>query len=419
MKKILCIDDIESNLFTIESVLKSDVRETYTVISVLSAHAGLDVLLKQEIDLILLDIMMPEVDGFLCAQMIKSNKKTKNIPIIFVTAKKDDETIDKCYGIGGADYITKPYNSAEILARISFHLRLQDKTRLLEEEKKYVQSILDLQENLILVTDGKKALSANKALVNFFDLKNFSEFQTKHDCICSAFIQEKGYFHLGLVQDRSKWIDDVVKLSQKEDVLIKMQGTTQECVFTLKITNFNDFYILNLTDVTKISKLTNEYEHAANFDDLTQIYNRTKLNMLIDKIINSKRKKEGGYVLIMFDIDFFKKVNDDFGHLVGDEVLKNISKVIKNQIRVDDIFARWGGEEFVLVLNVTLKKGLEIAENLRKDIEAEEFAVVKKITCSFGITEFIENDTLDTVIKRADDALYEAKKTGRNKICKK
>ena len=417
MRNILCIDDIESNLFVLESVLQDDKNESYNVLTALSAHAGLDILLRSKVDIILLDVMMPEVDGFLCAQMIKSNKKTKDIPIIFVTAKKDDDTIDKCYAVGGADYVNKPFNSVELLARVSFHLRFQDKTRLLEEEKKYVQNILDLQENLIIVTDGKKALNANKALLNFFGLRNFSEFQSNHVCIDSALIKEDGYFHLDSAKKNSAWIDEVVELSKKEDVLVKIKGASKESVFTLKITNFNDFYILNLTDVTKISKLSDEYERAANFDNLTQIYNRNMLHSLLNKKINSKREKEDGFVLMMLDIDFFKKVNDAYGHLVGDEVLKGISQVVKKHIRADEIFARWGGEEFVLVVNVGIQQGMKIAENLRKYVEAEDFGVAKEITCSFGITEFMENDTLDTLIKRADDALYKAKETGRNKVC--
>jgi len=419
MKNILCIDDIESNLFILESVLKGAEDEFYNVLSAQSAHTGLDVLLRQEIDLILLDIMMPEVDGFLCAKMIKSNKKTKDIPIIFVTAKTDDETIQMCYEVGGADYVTKPFNSVELLARVSFHLALKEKTKLLEEEKNYVQSILDLQENLIIVTNGEKALNANKALINFYSLNNLAEFQVQYTCIFSIFVKEDGYFHLGIVDEESNWIDEVIELSKKEDVLAKLKRGDNEYTFTLKIASFNKYYILTLTDITKTSNLSHEYEHAANFDNLTQIYNRNMLHTLMDKKINSRREEDSGFVFLIIDIDFFKKVNDTYGHLIGDKVLQNVSSVIKKHIRTDDIFARWGGEEFVLVVNTDMQRGLEIADNLRKYIESEDFGIAKNITCSFGITEFKEHDTLDTLIKRSDEALYEAKNNGRNKICQK
>ena len=181
MKNILCIDDIESNLFTLKSVLNNASGTHYNVFTASSAYAGLDILLEETIDLILLDIMMPEVDGFLCAKMIKNNRRIKHIPIVFVTAKTDDETISKCYAVGGSDYIKKPFNNIELLARTSFHIEMKEKEKLLEFEKNYAQSILDLQENIILVTDGKKPLSVNKRLLDFYGTHDIGEFSKKYD----------------------------------------------------------------------------------------------------------------------------------------------------------------------------------------------------------------------------------------------
>ena len=115
MKHILCVDDIESNLFTLEALLNSPKVGDYKTITVTSAKEALNILLTTTIDLILLDVMMPDIDGFACAKMIKSNKKTKNIPIIFLTAKTEDETIETCYGVGGVDYVSKPFNAIELL----------------------------------------------------------------------------------------------------------------------------------------------------------------------------------------------------------------------------------------------------------------------------------------------------------------
>ena len=295
-KTILYIDDIKTNLFTLESVIENLANELYDVITAGSAMDGLEVLLKQDIDLILLDIMMPEMDGFEAAKMIKSNKKTKNIPIIFLTAKKDDETIESCYRFGGNDYVSKPFNQVELLARISFHLRLSDK----EAE---------------------------------------------------------------------------VKIREKE------------------------------------------LEYEASYDSLTKIYNRKMFHRLMNEKIVESRVEKKSFVFIMLDIDYFKKVNDTYGHLVGDEILKFVPEIIKSHIRDSDIFARWGGEEFVLSFDVDIEKGFEIADSLRKHIELTEFDVVKNITCSFGITQFKMDDTLDSMIKRADEALYKAKNDGRNRVC--
>ena len=296
-KTILYIDDIKTNLFTMESVIENLADELYDVVTAESAMSGLEILLKQKVDLILLDVMMPEIDGFEAAKMIKSNKKTKNIPIIFLTAKNDDKTIESCYNLGGNDYINKPFNQVELLARIAFHIRLSDK----EAE---------------------------------------------------------------------------VKIREKE------------------------------------------LEYEASFDSLTEIYNRKIFNRLLNEKIVESRVAKKSFIFIMLDIDFFKKVNDTYGHLVGDDILKSVSKIIKSHIRKGDIFARWGGEEFVLSFDVDLEKGMEIAQSLRKHIEIEKFDIVENITCSFGVTKFLPNDTLDSIIQRADGALYDAKNSGRNIVCK-
>lgn len=417
IKNILCIDDLATNLFVLESVLQGTKEALYAVATAKSAHAGLDILLKQKIDLILLDVMMPDVDGFLCAKMIKSNKKTKDIPIIFVTANKDDKTIEKCYEVGGADYISKPYNNIELLNRVSFHLNLADKTRLIEKEKEFAQSLLDLQDNIIVVTDANQILHANKALLNFFHLDSLYEFQKNKGCIADLFVKEEPYYHIDLAENSLTWIDELANKATKEDVLVKIINDSKEYIFTLKIASFHEYYVLIFTDVTAISMRSLEYEHEANYDNLTQIYSRNMFHRLIEQKISNARVEKSSFVFIIFDIDFFKNVNDTYGHLIGDNVLVELSLVAKEHIRVNDIFARWGGEEFVLAFDVGMEKGLVIAESLRKHIEAKEFDTVKHITCSFGITEFTPTDTINTIIKRADEALYDAKATGRNKVC--
>lgn len=416
-KTILCIDDIKTNLFTIQSVIEDLADELYDVVLAQSASDGLQVLLKQKIDIILLDVMMPDIDGFEAAKIIKSNKKIKDIPIVFVTANKDSKTIENCYKVGGDDYINKPFNHVELLARLSFHLKLKEKDEQLKKEKEYVQNILNLQENIVITTNSKEIINVNNAFLEFFDYKTLKTFQEKHICICSTFVEEDGYFSLSLVDENSKWVDEVIKLSKEKDVLVKIIQNADEYIFNIKAASFANQYIVTLTDITQISQQSLEYQHEANYDKLTQIYNRNMFHTLMKTKINSFKKEQKTFVFIILDIDYFKKVNDTYGHLVGDNVLINIAKLIKEHIRDSDVFARWGGEEFVLAFDVNLSKGVEIANNLRVNIEKEEFDVVKELTCSFGITEFEFNDTLESMIKRADLALYEAKNSGRNRVC--
>ncbi|MBC8238411.1 MAG: GGDEF domain-containing protein, partial [Helicobacteraceae bacterium] len=138
---------------------------------------------------------------------------------------------------------------------------------------------------------------------------------------------------------------------------------------------------------------------------------------LIDIKINKAQEQGSDLVFIILDIDFFKNVNDKYGHLVGDDILRTLSNIIKSKTRENDLFARWGGEEFVLALDISIEKGFAIANNLRSFIKKNNFDVVGELTCSFGITQFKKNDTLDTMILRADKALYKAKEDGRNKVC--
>lgn len=417
-KKILCVDDVKTNLLTIKSLMEDLAEDKYELVLALSALEGLEILLEQSIDIILLDVMMPEIDGFECAKMIKSNKKTKNIPIIFVTANKDDDTIEQCFKVGGDDYVSKPFNHTELLARISFHLKSREQDQLLLQEKEYIQSILDLQENMILVTDGKKNITVNHAFLEFFNVKNPKEFNDKYISIANTFLKEDGYFSLSSLEPETTCADEIIKRSQEEDVLVKIALDGSENIFNLKATAFLDQYILTLTDITQVSQLSLEYKREASYDSLTQIYNRNMFGRLIDIKMSKVKENSTPLVFIILDIDYFKKVNDTYGHLVGDEILKQLARLIQLHTRDNDLFARWGGEEFVLAFDLGIKKGVEIANNLRIYIEEEIFDVVEHITCSFGVTEFRIGDSLDSMILRADEALYRAKDNGRNQVCK-
>jgi len=418
---ILCIDDIEMNIFTIKSVLQTVKDVKYNIFTALSAYDGLEILMKNKIDLILLDVMMPEVDGFMTAKMIKSNRKTKEIPIIFVTAKKDDATIEKCYQVGGRDYITKPFNSTELLNRVSLHLRLKDRERRLENEKAYVQNVLDLQDSMILVTNGAEIQKVNKSMLDFYNVSSLFELQKKLTCICRTFEKDNGFFHIDLVDDKSIWIDKILEMIEaKKDVIVKIKNKFDEyCIFTIKAANFYDYYILSLTDITSISNQSREFEHSANYDSLTQIYNRKAFERLLNEKIDKYRYKSKEFIFVMLDIDHFKNVNDTYGHQVGDEVLKQLVDVVKLHIRDDDIFARVGGEEFVLILDVDITMGFKVVQHLKEFIANEKFKTVKKVTCSFGITQYKQQDQISDMMKRADEALYEAKDNGRNRVCQR
>lgn len=175
----------------------------------------------------------------------------------------------------------------------------------------------------------------------------------------------------------------------------------------------------------KISKMNeellskaNKLEEKASFDFLTKLYNRRKFNSFLEyEISKANRYGEQHLSLLLVDIDYFKNVNDKYGHLVGDYILQEISKILTICSRDTDIVARWGGEEFVLMLPQTnIEQAFFVAEKLRATIEKHKFDDVTHITCSIGVSQFHKNEEKDTLFKRVDEALYKAKKAGRNRV---
>jgi diguanylate cyclase (GGDEF)-like protein len=169
--------------------------------------------------------------------------------------------------------------------------------------------------------------------------------------------------------------------------------------------------------IKTISEQKAEIEKLANTDSLTQLYNRYKFNLLFEENIYKSTTHFSPFTIILFDIDRFKSINDNFGHDVGDYVLVELPKIVKTKLREEDIFARWGGEEFVILLpNSGIARGVGIAEKIRRAIEIYEFKFVKRITASFGVSKFNRGDTAEKLLKRADSLLYKAKQNGRNRI---
>ncbi|MFA6138218.1 MAG: diguanylate cyclase [Sulfurimonas sp.] len=155
----------------------------------------------------------------------------------------------------------------------------------------------------------------------------------------------------------------------------------------------------------------------SNIDHLTKINNRKSIENILIKELKRVERYNQKLSLIILDIDNFKKINDTYGHNIGDSVLKNIAKIVSSTIRETDYFGRWGGEEFVIVSTETsLDNAFVIAEKVRQNIYSYNFEEVKKVSCSIGVTEYTEGDTNQTIVNNADTALYEAKNSGKNKV---
>lgn len=175
-------------------------------------------------------------------------------------------------------------------------------------------------------------------------------------------------------------------------------------------------YSSELTEINNLlEKKTKKYEKMASTDQLTGLYNRYKFTELFNSEYRTMKQRDNHMTLMMLDIDYFKTVNDKHGHNVGDTVLLQTSNILLKYLRNVDIVSRWGGEEFVVLLpTATKENGIKLAEKIRESLSVYDMGNGLKITASFGITEVKVGDSLEIAIKRADDALYEAKNSGRN-----
>ncbi len=159
------------------------------------------------------------------------------------------------------------------------------------------------------------------------------------------------------------------------------------------------------------------FKHLAETDRLTGLFNKGKFNEVLKREIERARRYKRPLSLIIFDIDHFKRINDTYGHKVGDEVLKELAKLIKKNIRKTDFAARWGGEEFVILAPETdLDGAVKLAEKLRQTVEKHEFPTVKNVTISLGVAQYIDGESPEEFVIRADMALYKAKEGGRNRV---
>ncbi len=167
-----------------------------------------------------------------------------------------------------------------------------------------------------------------------------------------------------------------------------------------------------------LSKMNRVLEKKATTDPLTGLYNRLYFNGQLKEELGRHNRYESPFCLIIFDVDDFKVINDTLGHVSGDYVLEELAALLSFEIRQTDILARWGGEEFViLVVENPLEAAITLAEKVRSKIEKHPFSIDKKVTCSFGVTQYRFDEEATECIIRADRALYKAKKTGKNKVC--
>ena len=384
----------------------------------------------EDFDLIVTDINMPKMDGLEMLEEIY--KIDHNTPAIVTTAHNDADFLKHAINLRVRGYVSKPLNLHDLIDTILLAVestflknKLLDANKNLEsqiEEKTLeLRSILDSQENMILVMDKDRLSIVNKTLLDFIGVETIEEYKEKYPSICNMFIQDDNYFHS---IDDSTWIEDISVLDSINSMVKIKNKKDEERIFQVNIKTFfynTMHYVVSFTDITELKQYTYELKYQATHDNLTKLFNRQKLNDDFSKEILREERYKHGLSLIMLDIDDFKQINDTYGHDVGDVVLKNISNIILKSTRKTDIASRWGGEEFMILLpETTLENSMTIAETLRANVENYNCDKVNEnITISLGVAVFQNGvDSKDTIVKNVDLALYEAKNSGKNRVVK-
>jgi len=403
--RVLVIDDTQKNLEVVGQLLSDN---NYHVTVANSGERGIAIARKLLPDLILLDIMMPDINGYEVCKRLKSDAITSAIPVVFLTAKTDSDGLIEGFRAGAVDYVTKPFVKDELLARVNTHSELSRKRRqeqmLAGVLDKYVlEIIIDITGVIRYVSGAFMNLTEYEEadiLGKSFDiLKHPDSFRSELSDILDSI--KNNYIYFKEIKIRTK-TNKLCILNTFVEPIVSTEG---------KVTGAQCFMV----DVTSRKAL----EHLSITDKLTDLFNRQKLDEVLHYEYTQSVRYGSRFSIILLDIDDFKNVNDTLGHLVGDKALVKFADILRENIRDSDTVGRWGGEEFLIILPKAQEdEAVLVAEKLRKNIEQTDFEINMKITASIGVSSTAGKETLTNILSQADKALYKAKKLGKNKVLK-
>lgn len=284
------------------------------------------------------------------------------------------------------------------------------RVRLQEE---YIETIVNSQSNIIIVTDGRYILYVNSAFLDYFHYRTLEDFRKDYDCICDFFESSETDGYLLANMDGMRWTEYILAHKDRQHkVKMTVDGKTSIFIVTAKMMEYDQEKrcVVVFNDITKLNEL-------ATLDTLTQVSNRFEFDKIFEHSLSVSCRYNRPLSILLLDIDHFKLINDKYGHLTGDNVLKAFSALLCAQIRDSDVIARWGGEEFMILLpDTSLTSAVKMAEALRQRIEVHVFETVTSITCSIGVAEFNSLEVADELLSRVDERLYAAKNGGRNRV---
>jgi len=448
--RVLIVDDIPTNVRLLEARLTAEYYE------VSSAHSGAEALAKcqeQDFDIILLDVMMPEMDGFEVCRRLKADPKTHHIPVLMITAL--DQPSDRVQGLdaGADDFLTKPVDDMQLMARVKSLVRLKSLTDELRARALTGQQIAI--EDAIRAMDSISAAGGSVLIIDSDQrhaerIKAYLEPEHKVDILsqpADAVFQVAGAnYELALISMSLDGFDPLRVCSQVRTVeqtrnlpiiLMADEADKPRVVRALDL-GINDFIyrpvernelmarvrtqIRRHRYAMELRESVNNTMAMAVTDQLTGLYNRRYFERHLNVLLGKAQEQERDLALMILDIDHFKAVNDSYGHDIGDAVLREFSARLRRNIRGVDLACRFGGEEFVVLMPDTdFAQADSVAERVRQSIAEKMFDVGAprplSVTVSVGVSlnESLA-DTPESLIKRADVALYRAKREGRNRV---
>ncbi len=412
---VLYVEDEAEIREVLAKILKRRIGTVYTASN---GFEGVEKFRELDPDIVITDINMPKMDGL---KMIAAIRKIKeDVPVIIITGHNEPDYFVRSIELGIDRYVLKPTDSKMLIDAIKKSATHLLQRREIETESRYIKFILDSCPFYMITTRKGKIEYINKRLLDFLGHTSVEEFKDHYKEIGDFFDD----IIRGTQDDKANRLltSHVIEKPACYNIVKLFSKTSKTVPDKFYMVSCNAFpelesYLYSFIDVTGLEKERKDFEFQAMTDSLTGIYNRAKFSSALLSEITRIKRYPTPLSLIMLDIDHFKKINDTYGHSIGDQVLKDVSAVVTMTVREQDLFARWGGEEFMmLAIQSDLNGTKKMAEKVRKAIEANHFQDVDTVTCSFGVTEFQKDDSIDSFIRRVDKALYRAKNEGRNRV---
>lgn len=449
---ILVVDDTPANVMLLEAKLTN---EYYDVVTAADGYQAIEQAKKHGPDLILLDVMMPGIDGFEACRQMKADPDISHIPVVMVTALNSLE--DRVQGLqaGADDFLTKPIDDAALMARVKSLVRIKtliDELRLRDQTGAQMGVVGDDQNTFVMDVSGSRILLVDddhvqsKQVLDTLRQQYSVEHITNVDDSMQSAMQQP--FDLILVSTQLQEVDGLrlaMHMKTKEELrhvplVIMVDEEERDKMLKGLELGVNDYISLpvDMNELlarvqTQIRRkkyqdaLKSNYQQTVSMaitDGLTGLYNRNFLMTHSNNLVMAAHQSGRPLSEIILDMDKFKNVNDTYGHDVGDEVLVQLGKIIIHAIRSSDLAARYGGEEFVVLMPETdILDAAEVAERIRRNVETTPFKVSHEVgelnlTVSIGVSH-LRNDKTDNgheLHKRADEALYHSKENGRNQV---